>query len=99
MILGDLSDAYAGTAVFHDPREVSLQRGTSDAPAFAARSSESGAHPLDDQVAFQFGDRADDDHDGFPEWAAGIKLAICRFRRRISRRLLIRRRRLGYRWS
>ena len=42
--------------------------------AFEPGAPHAGADPLDDQVAFEFGDGADDDHDGAAQRAAGVDL-------------------------
>jgi hypothetical protein len=42
--------------------------------AFKAGAPHAGAHPLDDQVALELGDGADDDDQGAPQWAAGVDL-------------------------
>ena len=44
----------------------------SDALALTAVASHAGAHPLDDQVAFQFGDGANDHDDGSAQRSSGI---------------------------
>ncbi len=46
----------------------------SDVPAFETSAPHAGAHPLDDQVAFELGDGADDDDDGAAQRAAGVDL-------------------------
>jgi hypothetical protein len=43
---------------------VQFQWIATDVPALQAAPPHAGTHSLDDQVAFQFGDRADDHHDG-----------------------------------
>ena len=53
---------------------VEDQRIPADVPAFEPGPPHAGAHPLDDQVAFEFGDSADDDHNGPAQRAAGVEL-------------------------
>ncbi len=53
---------------------VEVERLASDVPAFELGAAHAGAHPLDDQVALQFGDRADDHHDGAAQRAARVDL-------------------------
>ena len=45
-----------------------------DVAAFEPGAPHAGAHPLDDQVAFELGDGADDDHDGAAQRPAGVDL-------------------------
>src|SRR4051812_25707843 len=42
--------------------------------AFELGTPHSGTNPLDDQVAFQFGDRSDDHYDGSTQRTAGVDL-------------------------
>ena len=67
---GDLADALALTTVALDGGMVEYQRQAVDALTFQTSAPHAGAHPLDDQAAFEFGDGADDDHDG-PAQRAG----------------------------
>ncbi len=43
-------------------------------PAFEAGAPHPGAHPFDDQVAFEFRDRSDDDDDGPAQRTTGVDL-------------------------
>ena len=72
--LRQLAQALTVLTVAKDRAAVEIERLTSDVPAFEAGASHAGAHPLDDQVAFQFRDRSDDDHDGPAQRAAGVDL-------------------------
>ena len=63
MAFCDLSDALALAAVSLDGGVVQYQWIAADMLAFEPGAPHAGAHPLDDQVAFQFSDGADDDHD------------------------------------
>jgi hypothetical protein len=47
-----------------DGEDVQYQRSPADTLTFEAGAPHSGAHALDNQVAFQLGDSSDDDHDG-----------------------------------
>jgi hypothetical protein len=70
----DLAKALAMLAVSLDGGVVQDQRISADVLAFKAGAPHAGAHPLDDQVTFQFGNCADDDHDGPAQRAAGIDI-------------------------
>ena len=70
MSAGDLAEALTLAAVALDPGAIELERRSTDGPALEARPPHAGLDPLDDQVAFEFCDGADDDHDG-PAQRAG----------------------------
>src|SRR5664280_2820987 len=72
--LGDLPQALSLAAVSLDGGMVQLQWIAADVPAFEAGAPHAGADPLDDQIAFQFGHRADDHHDSPAQRAAGVDL-------------------------
>src|ERR1035438_10483496 len=74
MALRYLSKTLPLGAVMLDPGVVELQRVVADVAAFKAGAPHAGAHSLDDQVAFEFGDGADDDYDGPAQRAAGIDI-------------------------
>ena len=74
MAFGDLSQTLTMQAVLLDGSVVQYQRSTADPLAFEAGAPHAGAHPLDDEAAFQFGDGADDDDDGAAQRAAGIDI-------------------------
>ena len=61
---GDLSDALTTLTVLLDGEVVQHERSSADPLAFKACAPHAGAHPLDDQTAFQLGDGADDHDDG-----------------------------------
>jgi hypothetical protein len=65
---GDLSDTLALAAVVLDGSPVECQRLAADLRAFKPDAPHAGAHPLDDQAAFQLGDAADD---GSAQWSSG----------------------------
>src|ERR1700751_3749895 len=72
MALGDLAKALATAAIATDGLVIQRQRSASDVAPFELGAPHAGAYPLDDQVAFQFRDRADDDYDGPAKGAAGV---------------------------
>ena len=74
MALGDLADALALAAVSLYGGVVQHQRIAADVLAFEPGAPHAGAHSLDNQVAFQFSDGADDDHDGPAQRAAGVDI-------------------------
>ncbi len=71
---GDLADGVSAPAILKDRSAVEMERRSADAAAFKAGPAHAGADPLDDQVAFQFRDGADDDDDGAAQWTAGVDL-------------------------
>ena len=74
MASGDLAQALAMLAVAYDRGMVQHQRIAADVLAFEAGAPHAGAHPFDNQVAFEFSDGADDDHDGSAQRTAGVDL-------------------------
>ena len=61
---GDLAEAVAVPPISDDGSVVEFQRRPADGTTFEARAPHAGAHPLDDEVAFELGDGADDHDDG-----------------------------------
>ena len=59
-----LAKALTTLAVLLDGGVVQHQRISADVSSFEPGAPHTGAHPLDDQVAFEFGNGADDNHDG-----------------------------------
>ena len=57
-----------------DALMIQYQRIASDVPAFKTSPPHAGSNPLDDQVALEFGDRADDHDDCAAEGTAGVDL-------------------------
>jgi hypothetical protein len=57
-----------------DRLAIERERHASDVPAFEPRAPEAGAHPFDDQAAFQLGHRADDSHHGAAQRATRVDL-------------------------
>ncbi len=74
MAFGDLAEALATLTVSLDGGIIQDQWVAADVLAFETGAPHAGAHPLDDQVAFQFGDGADDDDDGPAQRAAGVDI-------------------------
>ena len=72
--LRQLPQAVTLLAVAEDGGSIEDQGFSSDMPAFELGPPHAGAHSFDDQVAFQFGDCADDDYDGPAQRAAGIDI-------------------------
>jgi hypothetical protein len=52
-----------GSPVAEQCNAIDLARSASDLAAFEAGAPHAGAHPFDNQVAFEFGDGADDDRE------------------------------------
>jgi len=70
----DLAKALATLAVSLDSEVVEDQRISADVLAFEPGASHAGAHPLDNQIAFELGNCADDDHDGSAQRAARVDI-------------------------
>ena len=69
---GDLAKAQALAAVELDSGMVQFEGIAADVAALELGAPHAVAHPLDDQVAFELGDGADDDHDGPAQRAADV---------------------------
>src|ERR1035438_4624882 len=74
MAFGDLSKALATLKVLLDGEIVQHQRSSADTLAFQARAPHAGAHPFNDQAAFEFGDGADDHDESPAKRAAGVDI-------------------------
>ena len=61
-------------AITQDGLSVQNECGATDGSAFQFGAPHAGAHSFDDQVAFQFSDRTDDDDDGPAQRTGGIDL-------------------------
>src|ERR1017187_7180857 len=72
--LRQLAQAVAVLSVAEDGGPIEDQGFPSDVPAFELGSPHASAHSLDDQAAFEFGDRADDYDDCPAQRAAGVDL-------------------------
>ena len=67
-----VAQAVPAFAVPQDGGVIQIERLASDVAAFEPGAAHPGPHPLDDQAAFKFCNRSDDDHDGAAERAGGI---------------------------
>ena len=72
MGFGHFGQSHARSAVANDAGAVDLERPAADVLAFERGPAHAGMNSLDDQVAFEFGDRTDDDHHGSTEPSAGV---------------------------
>ena len=72
MAFGDLTDTLAMLTVSLDGEVIQDQRISTDVLSFKPGAPDAGAHPLDDQAAFQLGDGADDHDDGSAQRSSGI---------------------------
>ena len=70
----DLAQALTEPAVAKDGLPVEFKWFAPDLPAFEPGPAHAGPDPFDDQVAFEFRDGPDDDHDGAAQRAAGVDL-------------------------
>ena len=70
MSFGDLAEAQTAATIAEDSLSIYSDRIAADMPALELGSPHAGPDSLDDQVALQFGDGADDDDDG-PAQRAG----------------------------
>lgn len=70
----DLSQAQAAALIAEDGIAIELERMTADVPAFEPGAPHAGAHPLDNEIAFEFGDRIDD---GYDSTAQRPPVSIC----------------------
>ena len=57
-----------------DSSVIEWQRRPTEVASFEACAAHTGAYPLDDEVALEFGDRPDDDDHGAAQRAAGVDL-------------------------
>ena len=72
--LGQLTEALAALTVVKDGGAIENKRLPSDVPAFQFGAAHPGPYPLDDQVALQLGDSADDDHNRAAQRPSGVDL-------------------------
>ena len=72
MQLGQLAEAVSGSAITMDGDAVQVEWLAADVPAVETGTPHADAHPLDDEVAFQLRDRADDGHQRATQRAAGV---------------------------
>src|SRR5579863_6176085 len=71
---GDLSEAQSSLAIAYDGGAVDEAGTASDRAAFELCAAHAGLDPLDDEIAFEFGHRRDDNHHGAAERAAGVQV-------------------------
>lgn len=62
--LRHLTEAVALLAIPQDGNTIKFKRLTADVTALEPGAAHAGAHPLDDQIAFEFCDRSDDEGPG-----------------------------------
>ena len=67
-----IAEALAVFPITEQSNAIDLQWSPADLLAFEAGPPHSGAHPLYNKGAFQFGDGADDDHHGPAKGSTGI---------------------------
>ena len=72
--LGQLAQALPALSIAEDGFAVEFQGPAADVASLEAGAPHPGADPLDDEIAFEFGDGGDDHVDGTPQWAAGVDL-------------------------
>jgi hypothetical protein len=72
--LGDLAQAASSLAVANDRAAIDVQWPAPDVAALELGAPHAGAHPLDNQIPFQLGDGADDDHHRPAQWSAGVDI-------------------------
>ena len=69
-----MSKALSAGAIAQDGVGVDVEWRPAETTAFEFCPAHAGTDALDDQVAFEFGDGADDDHDGPAQRAASVDL-------------------------
>ena len=72
--VGDLAETLALLPISQDGRVIQIERLASDVSTFELGTPHAGTHSLDDQIAFQFGDGADDNDDGSSQRSASVDL-------------------------
>ncbi len=71
---GDLAEALATIPLPEHRDPIHVDWPAADVAAFEPGPAHAGPDSFDDEVALQLGDRADDDHNGATERAAGIEV-------------------------
>src|SRR5258707_7529554 len=74
MRLGDLTQALAPSALLENGNPIDIECPSANMPSLQPGAAHACPHPLDDEIALEFGDCPDYDHDGPAERAAGIKI-------------------------
>jgi hypothetical protein len=71
---GQLSEALALSPFPQDGVAIELERPAPDVPPFEPGPAHAGPDPLDNEVALEFGDGADDHYDRSAERSSGVDL-------------------------
>ena len=74
MEFGEFAQAESAVTIPKNRLAIDLERLAADVPAFELGAPHAGADTFDDQVAFEFGDRADDHDDGSAQRSAGVDI-------------------------
>ena len=74
MSFGYLTQALASSAFLKNSDPIDFEWPPADMSSLQPGAAHPCPHPFDDEIPFEFCDGADDDHDGPPEWPAGIKI-------------------------
>jgi hypothetical protein len=74
MGFGNLTDTLSPAAFALDGFMIEYQGLSTDVRAFEAGAAHAGAHPLNDQAAFEFCDGGDDDDDGPAQRTGGVDI-------------------------
>jgi hypothetical protein len=77
--LGDLTETLAMRTVLQDRRPIQVEWHATDVAAFEPGAPQAGANTFDNQIAFEFGNRADDDDPRAAQWAAGVDVLAKRY--------------------
>ena len=72
--LGELAEALPLMVIAQDAAAIELEGFAADVTAFELGAAHAGAHPLDDEIAFEFRNGADNHHHCPTQRAAGIDL-------------------------
>jgi hypothetical protein len=72
VVLRQLAKTQSSLTITDDGITVDLERCTTESLAFELRPPHASPNAFDDQVAFELGDRADDDNDCPTERTAGV---------------------------
>jgi len=71
---GDLAQAHTELAIAKDSFAIDIERLAPDVSAFELGAPHAGAHPLDDQVTFEFSNDTDDHDDGTAQRSSCVDL-------------------------
>ena len=70
--LGQLPESHAATSIAKDGIAIDVEAERVDTSAFELGTTHAGSDTLDDEVALEFGDGADDGGHGATERTAGV---------------------------